>query len=226
VNVVFGSAFRNSEHSVRYYMKRIRSYINATPEHNVRVIAVEGDSTDGTRLELARSRDDVSLDLHTCNHGQRVFGSTEEPDRLKALSMVGNAILSGVTPQDDVLVYIESDLMWEASTINILVAAAASRFHGFDVFAPMIMAGRAFYDIWGFRKAGVRFGPFFPYHGLLDHSKPVDEVDSVGSCLVMRGEIARQCRILNDYCLVGLCEDIRNHGYRIGVMPSLQVRQA
>jgi len=169
----------------------------------------------------------IDLDLRTCDHGKRVFGSTEEPERLKALSAVGNEILAGVKESDDILVYIESDLEWDSRTVmRQLILAAACRVEGFDVFAPLVMAGRAFYDIWGFRKNGVRFNPFFPYHPDLDHLRSATEIDSAGSCLVMRAEIARACRIRNDYGLVGLCEDIRAHGFKIAVVPQLEVFQA
>jgi hypothetical protein len=194
----------------------------------LRVVAVEGDSVDGTDemlLAEARSRD-LSLELVKCNHGGPEFGSTESPERMAALSLVGNAIFRSITDQDDLLVYVESDLFWEPETLMQLALLADERPAGFDVFAPLVMAGECFYDIWGFRGLdGRRFAPFSPFFpGVLESD--VFEVSSVGSCLAMRGHVARSARIRNEGCLVGWCEDARAQGFRIGVVPSLKVRQA
>jgi hypothetical protein len=228
IRTVFGSAFRNSQRNVPAYLDRVAAYACEFSGDPVRVSAVEGDSRDRTRAALRQEaeRRNLGLEVVVCEHGQREFGSTEEPDRLAALSKVGNAILSSVRVDDDVLVYVESDLMWDVQTIRTLVLLAHRRRGGFDVFSPMVMAGEAFYDIWGFRKDGSRFGPFYPYHPGIDHSAPLVEIDSAGSCLVMRGEVAQQCRIRNNYCLVGFCEDVRDRGFRIAACPQLEVRQA
>lgn len=227
MNVVVGSAFRNSEWVISSYFDRV-ARLQSLLGCNIRVIAAEGDSTDDTRQKIINMRSHgFTIELPDCSHGQRWFGSTEEPDRMKALSRVGNAIFESVTPDDDYLVYVESDLYWHANVIAALVENAVQRTEGFDVFSPLVMAGDAFYDIWGFRKNGQRFGPFPPYHpSLCFTSGRVTEVDSVGSCLVMRSEVARRARIRNDYCLVGWCEDARRQGYRIGVRTDISVRQA
>jgi hypothetical protein len=188
---------------------------HAGPEHTVRVIAVEGDSLDTTREALARF---PNVDLITCNHGQREFGSTEDHDRLAALSMVGNTIFDSVRPSDDVLVYVEADLVWDPHTVGSLIDIADRRDDEFDVVAPLITGDNGiFYDVWGFRGLdGKRFSPFAPYH---DDLKPgrLCEVSSAGSCLVMGLPPAYHARIQNDYCLVGWCENARSMGFRIGV---------
>jgi len=157
-----------------------------------------------------------------CAHRGPVFGSTEAPERMKALSYVCNTMLSAVRQEDDIVFYVESDLVWDAFTVCALINAAVEREGGFDVFAPMVFAGRAFYDIWGFRKYGQRFNSLPPYHPELTNGHPV-ELDSAGSCLVMRGEIARNVRITNDYALVGWCDNARKQGYKIAVHPQLWI---
>jgi hypothetical protein len=109
---------------------------------------------------------------------------------------------------------------------RLLYLATMAYETGADVVAPLVMAGEAFYDIWGFRWLdGTRWSPF--EHQTLNTRFPTDliEVGSAGSCLVMRAGVARECRIRNDYCLVGWCEDARAHGYSICVHPDLIVRQ-
>lgn len=229
MNVVVGSAHRNNEQSLPHYFRqveRLRSLLAKRGDF-VRVIAAEGDSSDATQttlLRLARERD-IDLDLLDCSHNGPEFGSVETVERMEALSKVGNAIFDAVLPTDDVLVYIESDLHWDATVLKLIDHAVAKTM-GFSVFSPLVMAETAFYDIWGFRGLdGRRFSPFSPFYpGLLESE--IFEVGSVGSCLVMPGFVARECRIIDDYCLVGWCRDARGKGHRIGVVPSVFVRQA
>ena len=218
MNIVVGSAFRNSTHYLNRYFNQVQALQeHLEPRHRVRIIAAEGDSTDNTRLALTRP----GVQLVDVTHGKRLFGSTEEEDRLVTLSKIGNAIFESVKPTDDILVYVESDLVWDPVTMGQLIAHAVKWSGGFDVFAPLVMAGPHFYDIWGFRKNGVRFGPFIPFHPELRGG--LTEIDSAGSCLVMRSVVAQKCRIWNNYCLVGWCEDARKHGYRIAVCADLKI---
>lgn len=217
MNVVIGSAFRNAAHYIPRYLNQVNRLRQYMGDDFIRIVAAEGDSVDNTR-DLLR---DAGAQIVECSHGGPIYGSTEAPERLKALSVIGNAIFGAVSDKDDVLVYVESDLIWTPATIATLIIHAMNQEQGFDVFAPLIFAGSHFYDIWGFRRKGVRFSPFPPFHA--DVNGHIAEVDSAGSCLVMRAEVARACRIRNDYCLVGWCEDARNQGFRVAVNPSLRV---
>lgn len=217
MRVALGSAFRNSScrGQLPNYFKQaseLKESLKALG-HMLRLIAVEGDSVDNTQGLLRRCSEYalLPLELHVRNHGCREWGSTEEPERLAKLSYVANGIFEGVRNEDDVLVYVESDLHWQPNTIIRCINQLRS---GIDVIAPLVFAGEAFYDIWGFRKNGTRFGPFHPYHGDLNHNE-LTTVDSAGSCLVMRAEVARTCRVRNDYALVGFCEDVWRNGFSI-----------
>lgn len=232
VNIAIGSAFRNCGPNAMRYMERVRALQDwIEDEGTVRVIAVEGDSVDNTRqaLSVAAEYHNIPLDLVTCNHGGPMFGSTEAPERMVALSKVGNAIFDAVQPTDDLLFYVESDLIWEPEVADDLLRFAYGQAMNYDVFAPLVMAGRAFYDIWGFRWLnGERWSPFVLDADPVKSAARKDdvlEVSSVGSCLAMRGEVARNVRIRNEYCLVGWCEDARAQGYRIGVHCGLRVHQ-
>jgi hypothetical protein len=229
MRIAVGSAFRDCQDNVYAYVQRVSALRDLLgPVHEVRMIAAEGDSSDQTRERLGYAARILGIDIEfvECSHGLRWFGSTEEPDRMRAMSVVGNAIFAGVNDQDDVLVYVEQDLVWEPQTIQALMHQALDA-SIFDVVSPLVMAGQCFYDTWGFRIDEDRFSPFFPYHRALCHDSGMPSlVDSVGSCLVMRAEVARACRIRNEYCLVGWCADARAKGYRIGVRTDLTVRQA
>lgn len=226
MNIVLGSAFRNAAGPQidRWTSQCCSLEMNLENiGYNFRMIAVEGDSTDNTHNEL-KSHKDAGADIQivTFNHGGPVFGSTEHPERLNALSEVGNAILSSVRESDDILIYVESDLIWDPYTMICLI----DRLKGNrDVVAPLIFAGKLFYDVFVYRGLdGERFSPFSPYHKhlTLSESLPV-EVESAGSCLVMRAEVARKCRIKDGRALLGFCKDVRENGYHIFVDPTQRI---
>jgi hypothetical protein len=227
VNVVIGSAFRNAAgrqmsnyvRQLELLRKRLNSY-----GHTLSWIAAEGDSHDNTRIELQRYAAQLPIELRLAvrEHGLGWFGSVETAERMKALSYVGNGILESVRDEDDVLVYVESDLMWTATTIAALVDTLTVC----DVVSPLVFAGNNFYDVWAFRGLdGERFAPFHPYHQSIAEGgvATLIEVSSVGSCLVMRGEVARKCRIRDGGALVSFCHDVRCHGYKIFVNPTLRI---
>lgn len=227
MKVVIGSAFRNS---AGYHLQRYFHQVDALRDllkehgHSLRVVAVEGDSADDTRHELMRWAEycTLAMTIVTRNHGKRVFGSTEEPERMAALSYVGNGILESVLPEDDVLIYVESDLVWRPETMlrllnqlgHSVVLPHGGEVRKIDAISPLVFAAEAFYDIWAFRKSGHRFGPFHPYHGELLFDRPTP-VDSTGSCLVMRGDVARSCRIIDNEALVGFGRDVWAKGFAL-----------
>jgi hypothetical protein len=223
-----GSAFRDcAGEQIRRYFDQAAAYRDVLRSYgwDFRLIACEGDSGDNTRDELqqyARARG-ILLDLRICNVGGPRYGSVESPDRFQRLSRVGNCILEGVDERDDIMVYVESDLVWDPATL-VSLGGTIENNPDVDVVAPYVFAGLNFYDVWGFRGLdGTRFAPFLPYHSSTRGTEMV-EVSSVGSCLVMRGEVARSARIINDECLVGFCRDARAKGYRIWVDPKQRVR--
>jgi len=213
VKIVIGSAFRNSTRDyVQVYMDRVVALRAALNGSTLRVHAVEGDSANNTVGYLREEAADRKLPLEvvTRDHGGPVFGSTEQPERMTALSHVGNGILEGVQDDDQVLFYVESDLVWSPDVILRLIDQLSP---GRDVIAPMVFAGAAFYDIWGFRVNGHRFGSLPPYYASLSLSG-LTPIDSAGSCLVMRAEVARRARMTTG-ALVEFCANARAAGFKI-----------
>src|SRR5690606_11720429 len=94
---------------------------------------------------------------------------------------------------------------------------------GCDVVAPMAMhhSGR-FYDTWGYRKSGQPFAFYPPYHPDF-RAGELMEMDTAGSCLAMRAEVARRCRMQRQDAVVGFCRDARERGYRIWLDTRVQV---
>ena len=219
MRIVIGSAFRNMNQRLGTYFDQVNALAALVGrEHSVRVIAVEGDSTDDTRRGL-RIDWGVPVQCIEHDHGKRVWGSIVDPERMLALSAVANHIFASVRDDDDVLVYVESDLLWAPETMLGLMAKSGVVT---DVVAPLVFAGDAFYDIWAFRKDGEAFTPFPPYHPGLNMAG-VTKVDSVGSCLVMGAHVARMTPSMTHGALVEWCGNARRTGFSIGVAPQLRI---
>lgn len=229
INVV--SAFRNMEERCSKYFQQVnalRDVLNmgSSEAVMVRCIACEGDSLDRTKAAIVKAANAFSLPttLLEHDHGGADWGSTEAADRLAKLSGVLNAALDGVQPEADFVLYVESDLYWDAYDMKDLVDLVTQDL-GFDIIAPLVMAGLNFYDVWGHRGTDdERFGPMPPYHSSLRGiDEGVVQVNSAGSCLAMRGEVAREVRCQNEGALVGWCLQARDQGYRIGVAPHIRI---
>lgn len=226
LNWVIVSAFRNAPaHQIDRWLTQCGT-LRALVTGRCRIVAVVGDCSLGDRTEallrsgaLARG---MGLEIVEHNHGGPHFGSVESAQRMRQLSGVGNAMLDSVAEDDDLVFYVESDLIWEPHT-PIALASYLHLYNGPSVVAPLVFAGEYFYDVWGFRLNGERFAPFFPYHK--DLGPGMTLVDSVGSCMVMHASIARNRLIrMESGALVEWCSILGNSGHSIGVVPTLSVR--
>lgn len=228
MRIVVGSALRNMSGRVNGWFRQIHDLKQHAGEaHELRVIAVHGDSMDETERELHQFGElwEMPLEIVEHSHGHQVFASTEEPLRMEALSGVLRAGMGAVKKDDDVLVWIESDLLWEPHDIGSVIDIVDRGDDDFDVVAPLVFAGDLFYDVWGFRGMdGERFSPWAPYHSSMQ-PHGLTEVKSVGSCLVMKGDVAMSVKTpQNKQALVGWCAAARKKKYKIGVAADFRVR--
>ena len=245
MNIVIVSAFRNMSGRINRYFHQahaLQEHVRKMgSHHNVRVVAVEGDSFDETELELAHMAELwlVPVDVVKHEHGKRVFGSTEDAERLEALTGVMKAGLQRVKPvlkkrkktmplsgTDDVMLYVESDLVWKPHEVGSIIDIAYERREDFDIVAPLIYAGEAFYDIWGYVGLdGERFSPFHPYHKDVARDGSLSEVKSVGSCFAMRAAAVAKVgtKFPGKLGLRSFCAAARRKKLRIGVAPQFRV---
>ncbi|HXU05425.1 MAG TPA: hypothetical protein VN903_30915 [Polyangia bacterium] len=221
MKIALGGMFRNSTRYLERYFRQVNDLADALGrrQHRLRLVLAEGDSTDTTWVELAQRTRIFDAVLVKRDHGLRHWGSEDVPDRWRALSWVCNGILDHVTADIDALVYVETDLIWTPDTMLALLA----HLEQVPAVAPMCFAGEAFYDIWGHIKGGINFGPFPPYHDDLLPPPALTQVDSAGSCLVLRGEVARCVRYGPDDLVRGLGRSIYQQGYSLWVDPALRV---
>lgn len=243
MKIALVSAFRDSSQShVTRWLDQVHALRDAIPRgYTLRPIAVEGDSRDDstTRYLEEGSRGlaavtGTPLTVLHYSHGGPHFGSVESAQRMAQLSKLGEFWLYWVAQMDvDVVVYVDSDLIWDTRTILQLVERVANN-GPHDVFAPLVFAGPHFYDVWAYRGLdGAQFGPMAPYHSSLadwvecgGHSpiEPLTEVSSVGACVAFPRNAAADVPSMNSNAFVGWCGALRAAGYRIFVDPTLSVR--
>jgi hypothetical protein len=229
MKIVVLSFFRNSAHGqLQRFMRQVADLRAAlAPRYDVGLVAVYGDCTDNTGELLEAFCDALRIPatIVRCDHGGPVYGSTEQPERMRDLSKIANKgldyVVSMTGPADYFVWYVESDLIWKPETVARLVMRLENE--PVAAVAPLIFAGPHFYDVYSFRGLdGSRFAPFAPYHQTL-LPEYMTEVSSVGSAFLMKGYVAQHVRIKNDGALPGFWEEARRLGYHVYVDPMERV---
>lgn len=216
-NVTIVSAFRNSD--VLSYRERIEAL--RIPVTQLRLVCVEGDSTDDTLGHLqawAFERRDmviVKRDL-----GKPHYGSIVHPERFEILATVFNAGLNAVDlTWTDYVMFLPSDIVYSPDLVGRLLA------HDKDLIAPFMWMNGRFYDIWGFVELnGRNFDPFAPEDvPYLYGTKPF-QMSMVGGVILMSADVVRKgCRYSTVDVDHGLCRDALAHGFTVWADPSTHV---
>jgi hypothetical protein len=237
MNVVLLSIFQNSAsrgHLPRYFTQCAKlSGLLAGHESHFRLVMSEGDSTDQTRPELVTYMEAAPFGVTLVNGetgSKRQHGSVTTRARLSQCAYAANRALAQVNADDDIAIYVESDIIWQPEALYAL----AKKVYDLEVDGhPTIVApipflnhasgSKLFYDTWGFRLPGQ---PEFsiratgPYPWAKDRSVIMD---SVGTCLAMPGWVARSHRMTDAEAVVGLCRAARAMGVDVVADGSLEV---
>lgn len=223
--VVLGSIFRNSTAYLPRYGAQVAALRDALAARGdvLGLVLAEGDSTDGTWDALTHMlalRGGVGTAVLKREHGGPLFGSVDNAHRWRQISYACNGVLEAVPAECDAFIYVESDLIWQAPTMLSLLA----HLDRCDAVAPMSfhVSGR-FYDTWGYRAGGAHFCGDPPYYpGIV--AGGLTPIESAGSCIVTRGDVARSTRFdPPQESIVGWCKDMRRHGYTLWLDSSLKV---
>jgi len=229
MNVAVGSMFCNSTAYLERYFAQVTALRDALhPQgHALRLILAEGDSTDNTwdALHAATTGPEaIPAEIVKRAHGGPMFGSVNIDRRWRQISYVCDGILERVTPADDALLYVESDLIWQAETMVTLLG----HLEHVDAVAPMAMRGETFYDIWGYVADQRHFQPDAPYHPMLESPESrrvLHELLSAGSCIAVRGAIARKTRFRPpELAIMGWCHQMLQMGHRLWLDPTVQTQ--
>lgn len=235
--VAIGSMVRNAVDYIPRYINQMSLLLGTvigTFDADVQWIVAVGESSDNTAQmleeraaflmgQVTNLRPKSSRDFFTVDGGP-VFGSVDLQERWEHISRVCDSIFDRVGEDVDAMIYVESDLIWDASTMMALLSHLGNSAAQIDAVSPMNFhqPNGHFYDTWGYRKDGVRFNATRPYHPGVNYR--MTQIDSAGSCIVMRGEVARTCRFKPaEHGIVGFCMDMQAHGYTHWLDPQLAV---
>lgn len=224
MNVVICSAFRNASGYINRYFAQIDALASLLNRRGdwLSLVLGYGDSGDGTgELLFEAAANSIGARLIDVSHGGPVHGSIVNADRFRQLARIGNKILANVPFADaDAVIWLESDLIWEPCVIVELL----NHLQWHACVAPMVLDsnGVTFYDTYVFRRGGVEFAKQPPYHIGLNGDHMV-EMDSVGSCVVMRADAAKGVTVPEDDVLVGVCRQIKEKGGRVWLDTSQRI---
>lgn len=190
-----------------------------------------------------RDMTDIFLDM-MANHAGKgdevvIYREPEEQQdgRIARLSEAGDRLLSMVDEDADYVLWHESDLFTTGDLVSRLSSVPAACVGGWPVMshspsAPWLGPGTPkrlfldpsfFYDTWGYRAGGTRFGNQPPFHDVY-RDEPF-QLDSVGSVVLIDADYIRRGARMNGGGLVGLCESIREMGGEVWCDPRVPVVQ-
>lgn len=237
MRIAIASMFRNSTGYIDRYFKQMAQLTGwlIGEGYDIHLILAHGDSTDGTPEMLEQRAQFLhkfiksnaigsDLDIIEVNHGGPSFGSVDNETRWRNISTVCNAILDKVdVDADEFIIYVESDLIWDYTVMLLLLDQLREHLE-IDAISPLCIHQQTglFYDTWGYRKDGQAFRQSRPYHPGV--GVRLTEIDSAGSCIVMKQWVAEKCRFdPPEKGIVGFGESIRAHGYTLWLDPTLTV---
>jgi hypothetical protein len=230
VKVVLASAFRDATPYLGRYADQVIALNDAlhSQGHKLHCLWGEGDSTDHTLTALRALRWRLNSQVIDVTHGGKKYGSIVNDRRFQQLAHVGNTLWAALPGDADAVIWVESDLIWEPATLLALVDHTAV----YPCVAPMILdrlpdtgaqANATFYDVYAYRRRGIAFTKAPPYHPDLPAVTRMVRMDSVGSCLAMRGRVAHGLYFPVNDVIVGLCAQIREKGESVWLDKTLTV---
>lgn len=217
-NVTVLTPARNAAGHLDAY--RSRFYAIDWPMDALRLVIVEGDSTDSTPLLLeAWSEQEPRLTVVTCNMDKPHYGSVVNAERFRTLATVFNAGLAMVEGDgSEYMLMLPVDVRYEPDLLRRLVAYSR------DIIAPFVYGNGVFYDIWGFTQHGRMFLPFAAHMaGPLYGRDPIC-MDTVGCVTLVRSEVlAAGVRYTMEDVDRGLCQMARERGFTVWAAPNVAV---
>lgn len=237
MNVCACSAFRSSTNYLTRYFVQMAGLRRGLARRGdvLRLVLGEGDHADDTRAMLPTWLGDFDTTVISYDHGGPDHGSVVNLVRFANMAKMWNHIWAAIPDEADAVLFVEADLEWHPDTMLKLI----DRLTEYPTMAPMCLLRRKdypveyFYDCWGFRKDGLPFNmlpPYFagwpsmPTDGTRWLSAPLPFLlDSAGSCLAIRGDLARMLTWPEEDVIRGVCRQIRELGHGVWLDPALEV---
>lgn len=217
MNITLCSSFRSATGYLPRYLSQVADLDTLLYHagHRLSFIWAEGDSTDSTQKMLHAARWRFKSTIVDATHGGPAFESIVSVKRFAQLAYVANKVWERLPADADVVIWCESDLIWEPAMMLRLIERLAD----VPVVGPMVMESppsNLYYDVWAHRRNGQQFTKQPPYHAELPLVADwLLEMDSIGSIVAMRGDVARAVYVPMEDVLVGTCRMIRELGHSV-----------
>lgn len=222
MNVCLCSSFRNSAAYIDRYFEQVDGLacLLAARGDRLALYLGYGDSDDGTgELLYEAASFAVGALLIECSHGGKFYGPVVDATRFKQLAFVANRVWKCVPQEADVVLWVESDLIWQPSTIMALI----NDLEAVPAVAPMVLdapPANSWYDTWAYRRRGRQFQKQPPYHPDLEDREFLRQngngdllpLQSAGSCMALWGRLARRLCFPEEDVFVGFCKQLTQIG--------------
>lgn len=227
-NVTMVIPFRdNGDDVIRLF--NALSALNWPPE-NFRVVAVEGDSVDGTYPLLKLWETDFpqfdKVTIIKKDLGVPKYPSSVHPERFYALATTYNTGLNAAVEDDwtDFVFLIPSDLRFSPDVISRLVAC--NKPHIAPMYWIRIGPSTIFYDTWGFRDMDGSNWSNFGRSRWERPEAPFEMAMAGGPVMLRRDVLNAGCRYTIEEVDNGLCKMIRGAGFSVWCDPTTDVYHA
>jgi hypothetical protein len=228
MNITICTAHRNALPHLPRYFAQIEGLQKLLTQRGdlLNLVIGYGDSTDGTEEWIfEHCAYSIGARLIDCIHGGRRFGSIVNDERFRQLAYVANKMWANIPQDSDVAMLVDGDLIWEPETLLALIDHTKT----YPCVAPMVLIEKSFnrrgeyrfYDIFAFICQGTNFINQPPYHYALNGG--MLQMDSVGACVAIRGDLARRVRFPEYDVFVGWCRQVRELGEAIFLDSRLSV---
>lgn len=225
MDIVIASIVRNAVGYLPRHFEQVEALhsLVCNRGYSLKFAITVGESADDTNQWLERYSGPVEGQTWQHENSGPVFGSVNDPVRWANIARTWNGMFNRIADWEyDALIYVEADLIWQPEIMLRLL----DHLEYVPAVAPMSMiAGRenTFYDTWGHRAHGRHFTNEPPFHPALLECEPNElmQIDSAGSCKVMRSEVARKCRFNEADAMLG--HSIYAEGYSLWLDPSVSV---
>lgn len=224
-NVTIVSPFRDNADQVRLFANDTLDL--DYPFTNLRIVAVEGDSQDGTLTKLKIwQQQDYRLTVIKQDTNEPRYPSVVSQERFAHLAKVFNKCLESVNwGWSDYSLIIPSDVSFQADLISKLVMAEV------DLISPMFWIGDMangdcrFYDIWGFiNMDGQNFrGYSFAWYQQNLDAQPFEMSYIGGAMLCSRRAYEVGCRYTAEAADHGLCDTAKEKGFSLWCHPGAHI---
>lgn len=217
--------FNQIESQVRSFNK-----INES-ELNPQIVVLENKSKDKTEEHLRfhqKLNPNITFIKFFENYEEIKIASEGSERRYWILSLIGNVVLEvGKCFGSEYILWVESDLLMpDPETIYKLISKMDED-KSISILSPIIFIklneSKVFYDTWGYESLdGSKWTNEPPYNQNLQKESRYLEMNSIGSCALMRSEALQGVNFGNN-CFVELCKQIKNKNGKILLDKDLEI---